>query len=241
MLKPRMAPALFGLGLLEAVPGKHSTASGGRFGWQGAALSIRDQTTRALAREMGVTNTDRPVDDCTAAETQCLGSARSRPGDVSRATRCFVDVREVAVGAGESDAPGSGSTGCWLEIIQGHRLSQCHRPEQRIRLVKMRWPIAAGYHRAVHGPRHSRSGAGSGGSRSVRRRASHALAHPAAVEHGYRVGREKRPSFLHDGRARFTGGGGVLWQDGEAAVVRERFEHLPRAQRELVLKFVGSL
>ncbi|MBS0419865.1 MAG: hypothetical protein JSR66_19290 [Proteobacteria bacterium] len=49
----------------------------GRFGWQGASLSVRDQTTRAFSREMGVTSVDRPNDDCTLAETDCILLARS--------------------------------------------------------------------------------------------------------------------------------------------------------------------
>jgi len=57
---------------------------------------------------------------------------------------------------------------------------------------------------------------------------------------GYRVSREHYPTFLHDGRARSVEEA-VLWHDGEAAVIRERFEHLPRAQRGTLLKFVGAL
>ncbi|HEV2703993.1 MAG TPA: di-heme oxidoredictase family protein [Steroidobacteraceae bacterium] len=57
---------------------------------------------------------------------------------------------------------------------------------------------------------------------------------------GYRFSRESRPTFLHDGRARSIEEA-VSWHDGEAAGVRERFEHLPRAQREQLLKFVGAL
>jgi CxxC motif-containing protein (DUF1111 family) len=72
VIKPRQAPALFGLGLLEDVPARGDRSAVGRFGWLAKALSLRDQTTRALARDMGVTSTDRPIDDCMEAETQCL-------------------------------------------------------------------------------------------------------------------------------------------------------------------------
>ncbi len=88
VIKPRLAPALFGAGLLEAIPdsvishGATESASTpdmgavrwhfrqgkrslGRLGWQDDAVSIRDQTTNALAREMGLTSADRFADDCT--------------------------------------------------------------------------------------------------------------------------------------------------------------------------------
>ncbi len=83
VIKPRLAPALFGVGLLEAVPARAGKLAPGRFGWQAAALSVRDQTTRALAREMGVTSTDRPVDDCTAAEVQCLQQRHPENAEMS--------------------------------------------------------------------------------------------------------------------------------------------------------------
>ncbi len=57
---------------------------------------------------------------------------------------------------------------------------------------------------------------------------------------GYRLSRESKPTFLHDGRARSVEEA-VLWHDGEAAVVRERFAHLPRAQRAQLLEFVEAL
>lgn len=57
---------------------------------------------------------------------------------------------------------------------------------------------------------------------------------------GYRLSRESRPTFLHDGRARSIEEA-MLWHDGEAAGVRERFMYLPRAQREQLLMFVGAL
>jgi CxxC motif-containing protein (DUF1111 family) len=56
---------------------------------------------------------------------------------------------------------------------------------------------------------------------------------------GYRLSRESRP-FLHDGRARSVEDA-VLWHDGEAAAVRERFAHLSRQQREQLLIYVGAL
>ena len=95
VIAPRLAPSLFGLGLLEAVPdaaitgdstGPDSAGRGsgepaihpcrgarriGRFGWQGNALSVRSQTASAFAREMGLSSSTTPTDDCTPAEVDC--------------------------------------------------------------------------------------------------------------------------------------------------------------------------
>ncbi len=83
VLKPRIAPALFGDGLLDAVQQpvidaireaqpRHLRGNvGGRFGWQGDAISLVDQTAIAFAREMGLTSEPQPRDDCTAAQVAC--------------------------------------------------------------------------------------------------------------------------------------------------------------------------
>ncbi len=66
ILRPRIAPAIYGAGLLEAVPEKavrniraqqaHVVRGDlplGRFGWRGDVRDIADQTGRAFAREIG--------------------------------------------------------------------------------------------------------------------------------------------------------------------------------------------
>ena len=57
---------------------------------------------------------------------------------------------------------------------------------------------------------------------------------------GYRLNRETRPTLLHDGGARSIGEA-ILRHDGEAAAVRERFEHQSGAQRERLLRIVRAL
>ena len=86
VLEPRIAPTLFGLGLLEAVSGPQmhsplSSAEAGHFNWQGTAHSIVEQTTRAFSREMGLTTSVLPRDDCTPTQVVCgqLSTAAAVP------------------------------------------------------------------------------------------------------------------------------------------------------------------
>jgi CxxC motif-containing protein (DUF1111 family) len=127
-----------------------------------------------------------------------------------------------------------------LQLFRLTGCSGCHLPEQPVRLMQpdgqpLEAMIAPFTDLGIHdlGPGladHAVSGA----------------VHPTRFRTaplwgiGYRMSRESRPTFLHDGRARSVEEA-VLWHDGEAAVVRERFEHLPRAQREELLRFVGAL
>ena len=241
VLKPRLAPALFGLGLFEAVPGKRTPVGLGRFGWQGAALSIRDQTTRALAREMGVTSKDRPVDDCTPTETQCLQQRHpdtpELSGELLNALLTFENWLSVPENPLPSD-PAQQAAGLKLFKITG--CAVCHQPEQPVALVKPDGePL-----QAIIAP-YTDLTAHDLGPGLADRELSGAV-HPTRWRTaplwsiGYRLSREKDPTFLHDGRARSLEEA-VLWHDGEAAAARERFEHLPRAQRAQLLKFVGAL
>jgi CxxC motif-containing protein (DUF1111 family) len=241
VIKPRLAPAVFGLGLLEAAT-PHPVESGpGRFGWQATALSIRDQTTRALSREMGVTSAERPLDDCTSAQAQCLQQRLSDTPEMSGELLAALLTFEewLSVPANPQPLPArQGAAG--LELFKSTGCAGCHRPEQQVVLSQpdgrpLRARIAPFTDLGIHdlGPGladHEVSGA----------------VHPTRFRTaplwgiGYRLSRESKPTFLHDGRARSVEEA-VLWHDGEAAVVRERFEHLARERRAALLKFVGAL
>jgi CxxC motif-containing protein (DUF1111 family) len=241
VIKPRLAPALFGVGLLEAVPARAGPVAPGRFGWQAAALTVRDQTTRALAREMGVTSTDRPVDDCTAAEVQCLQQRHPESAEMSAELLEALLTFEQWLSVPQNPKPATPARqAAGLQLFKATGCAGCHQPEQSVALVQAggqprQARIAPYTDLSVHdlGPG----------------LADHALAgvvHPTRWRTaplwgiGYRLSRESRPTFLHDGRARSVEEA-VLWHDGEAAVVRERFVHLPRAQRAQLLRFVEAL
>lgn len=99
-LSPRVAPAMIGLGLIEAIPEADILANAdpedrdgdgirghaqivrdhrtgkialGRFGWKAQNSSVRDQTADAFSNDIGISTPDRPDahGDCTAAETKC--------------------------------------------------------------------------------------------------------------------------------------------------------------------------
>jgi CxxC motif-containing protein (DUF1111 family) len=241
VIKPRLAPALFGVGLLEAVPARAGKLAPGRFGWQAVALSVRDQTTRALAREMGVTSTDRPVDDCTAAEVQCLQQRHPESAEISAELLDALLTFEKWLSVPLNPMPATpAQQAAGLKLFKATGCSGCHQPEQPVALVQadgqpLEARIAPYTDLSVHDL---------GGGLADHEVAG--LAHRTRWRTaplwgiGYRLSRESRPTFLHDGRARSVEEA-VLWHDGEAAVVRERFEHLSRAQREQLLRFVAAL
>ena len=99
-ISPRVAPAMIGLGLIEAIPeadilahadpddadgdGIHGKAAIvrdhrtgkvalGRFGWKAQNASVRDQSADAFSNDIGISTPDRadPHGDCTEAEAKC--------------------------------------------------------------------------------------------------------------------------------------------------------------------------
>jgi CxxC motif-containing protein (DUF1111 family) len=157
LIKPRLAPALFGVGLLEAVPeaaisdGATGAPTSGRnsgepawrlrqgarvlerFGWQGDALSIRDQTTKAFAREMGLTSTDRFRDDCTPAESDCLRQSNGTSPEVSEELLEAVVAFQRTLSVPRSPAS-TEDTSLGSELFSDIGCAACHRLQLPVEL-----------------------------------------------------------------------------------------------------------
>jgi CxxC motif-containing protein (DUF1111 family) len=110
LISPRVAPAVFGLGLLEALPAEtieamadpddrdHDGISGrtnhvwslklgaptlGRFGWKANQPSIEQQTTAAFQGDIGITSHDFPTQNCSLLQPDCAAMpSGAEPGDV---------------------------------------------------------------------------------------------------------------------------------------------------------------
>ncbi len=141
VLRPRIGAAVFGTGLLEAVPEQaredirrsqpraQRGHIAGRFGWQAEAVSIADQTARAFAREMGLTSAMQPADDCTAVQTTCRDAPHGGTPEVS--AELFAAVvsfqRQVAVPA--RPPVDAAMDGAGLALFTRTGCATCHRPQ----------------------------------------------------------------------------------------------------------------
>jgi CxxC motif-containing protein (DUF1111 family) len=266
VIRPRMAPALFGDGLLESVPEQAivqgvpgpdgGAAMGepawqwvqgqrvlGRFGWQGNSISIRDQIQKAFSREMGLTTRDDPQDDCTAVEQDCRAQPSGGQPEVSDELLDGVVqfVRWLAVPAADASEAGAASAGPTLDpTFVAVGCASCHRPRLPVVLPDAQGRIRHGSIAAFTDLRLHDLGDG--------------LADRDASGHivpsrwrtaplwgmGYRLGREQFPTLLHDGRARSLEEA-ILWHGGEASHAREAFEHLPAGERASLLHWLGAL
>lgn len=268
VIRPRMAPALFGDGLLEAVPeqaiiggvpgpaGKAATGEPawqwvqgqrvlGRFGWQGNSVSIRDQIQKAFSREMGLTTRDAPHDDCTAVEADCRAQPSGGQPEISDALLDGVEqfVRWLAVPAPNPD------TAAHRTAPDGARVDPtfvalgcagCHRPQLPVEL-----PGAQGHFRqASIAPYTDLRVHDLGDGLADRDARGQIVVSRWRTEPlwgmGYRLGREQFPTLLHDGRARSLEEA-ILWHDGEARSARQAFEALSAAQRAALIAWLRTL
>ena len=253
LIKPRLASALFGVGLLQAVPDaaiveiarRQAGVEGqvawrevnglqrvGRFGWQADAVSIEDQTARAFSREMGLGSTPIPHDDCTAAQSECRKAADGgRPEVTGEFLAALVSFQQwLAVPGASASQPQDGAalfaaTGC----------AACHRPQLPVENIVGAEMIAPYTDLLLHDLGAGLADRTLGGKPGTSRWRTAPL---WGLNHVPRSGRAW--ALLHDGRARSVEEA-VLWHDGEAAAARRRFEKLDASRRQRLSSWVEGL
>jgi CxxC motif-containing protein (DUF1111 family) len=249
IIKPRLAPALFGAGLLDAVKpedGEERPADTdadppgtGRFGWQATAASVRDQTARAFAREMGLTSADIPSDDCTPTETACLqqpnGGSPEVSADLFNAVSSFQHWLAVpASPTPHPDAAHGDQTFAELGCVA------CHRPHWPVTLTDAGGTPYAATITPYTDLRLHNLGPGLADETITGKKILSRWRTAPLWGLGYRMSLERFPTFLHDGRAR-SAEEAILWHDGAAAGAREKFEHLTADRRKAFLRWLETL
>ena len=265
-VSPRIAPAVFGVGLLEAVPddallelADPDDADGdgisgrvnrvldpsgdlviGRFGWKANVATVEQQNAGAFHGDIGITSRLHPEQDCTATQAEC-GAAidGGQPElDDAKLERVTFYTRTLAVPARRDVGDPDTDAGA--------------RRVRRARLLVV--PPAPDAHRA--GPRSRRRRIRRSGptptcccttwvrvsptTGPTERRRAASGGPPPLWGIGLIDDVNDHTRLLHDGRAR-NAEEAILWHGGEAAAAQSRFVQLDAAAREQLLKFLDSL
>ncbi|HEX5716011.1 MAG TPA: di-heme oxidoredictase family protein [Thermoanaerobaculia bacterium] len=212
-LSARMPPALLGLGLLEAVPGRQ-----GRFGWKASAPSLEHQVAQALREDLGVEIDGDGLRRLTGY-TRLLAVPARRGWDLP-------DVRRGEVLFGRI-----GCASCHLPELRTaadaavpELAGQTIHPYTDLLLHDLGADLAD--LRLDGAPDRSLEG------RSWRTAPLWGLGLLKTVDGEVRL--------LHDGRAR-SAEEAVLWHGGEARAARRAFKALPVRDRQALLAFLDSL
>lgn len=235
IIKPRIAPAIFGDGLLAAVVG----APRRRFGWQDTERSIAARTALAFAREMGITSRRIPHDDCTSVEQGCRSMPNGGHPEVSdRLFDALVDFERRLPVPSESGVPADGPA--MRALFKHIGCESCHTSPMR---AVWRQPGAPPESVSIdlYSDLQLHYLGASLDDRDSAGHAIHSRFRTAPLWGiGDRLRRDPSATFLHDGRARSVEEA-ILWHHGDAAQSRQAFIDLTNARRQELLRWIETL
>ncbi|MBT5229088.1 MAG: hypothetical protein HOM11_02310 [Methylococcales bacterium] len=254
-LLPRLAPALFGLGLLESIPDNlilqrsdpndlnqdgisgrphwvnvNSTRKLGRFNWKASATSIQQQITLALSHDMGLTSPDLANENCTKPQIKCKNAPKGSALDISRERIQAMSfyISQQAVPKPTTQQPSA--LGQQHFVTFGCNL--CHTSQYQLSESVIIKPYSD---LLLHdmGPdlsdKHSKADSMNNEWRT-----------PPLWGIGQAKVLNKKAGFLHDGRAA-TLEHAILWHGGEATKAKQAFIQGTKAQRNQLIQFLRSL
>jgi CxxC motif-containing protein (DUF1111 family) len=264
---PRVAPSVFGVGLLQAVPESQilersdpddkdgDGISGrpnhvwdhvakrivlGRLGWKANQPDIAHQTAAAFAAEIGMSSSLRPQQNCTTQQAACVAAPDGGKPEVSDEifARIVRYQRMLAVPARRSLDSGEVRHGAELFLEAG--CAACHRPTlTTAEDTEEPWLSRQTIHPYTDLLLHD-MGAALGDGRSDFEATGTEWRTPPLWGLGLQQKVNGHTRLLHDGRARNVQEA-ILWHGGEAEPAAQSFRAMSRAERAALLKFLDSM
>jgi CxxC motif-containing protein (DUF1111 family) len=267
MFSARVAPAMIGLGLLEAVPEADVLAladpedrngdgiSGranrvwsvarqrtvlGRFGWKANQPDLDQQTAGAFLGDMGITSNMFPRENCPPAQLQCRAAPSGGDPEIddSKLAAVVLYARALAVPSRRNVAAPDVQRGAALFASVG--CASCHTPTLRSADDA---PLAVLRGQVFH-PFTDLLLHDMGDGLADQRPDALASGREWRTAPLWGLGLVERVNrhtlFLHDGRARSLSEA-IVWHGGEALRTRDAFLAMPRSDRDALLAFLQSL
>jgi CxxC motif-containing protein (DUF1111 family) len=266
-LSPRVAPSVFGSGLLEAIPESQilerndpedldkdgisgrpnhvwdpmtKSALLGRFGWKLNQPSIAHQTAAAFSSEIGMSSSFRPDQICTAVQTACAAAPHGGEPEISdEIFNHMVNYqRMLAVPVRRNLESPQVKRGAELFVNAG--CESCHRATFKTDQVKDQpWLSGQTIHPFTDMLLHDMGAGLADGRADFAASGSEWRTQPL-----WGLGLQKTVNghtrLLHDGRARDVSEA-ILWHGGEAERAKETFRQMSKEDREALLEFIDSL
>ena len=264
---PRVAPSVFGSGLLEAVPEAHileradpddangdgisgrpnhvwdhllKQAVSGRFGWKSNQPDIAHQTAAAFSAEIGMSTSLRPEQNCTDVQPECKQAPTGGSPEISDVIfQHIVNYQRTLAVPARRDLEAEG-TRRGARLFIDAQCAACHRPTLVTGDVKdTPWLSRQRIHPFTDLLLHDMGPELSDGRADFEATAVEWRTPPL-----WGIGLQKTVNghtrFLHDGRARDLNEA-ILWHAGEAQHAQETYRNMSKADRDALLQFLGSL
>ncbi len=264
---PRVAPSVFGVGLLEAIPDEHileradphdgnnDGISGrpnrvwdhisqrvvlGRFGWKANQPDIAHQTAAAFSSEIGMSTSLRPGQICTDVQADCLTAPHGGEPEISDEIfeRIVQYQRTLGVPARRNLDDPQVEAGAQLFADSG--CSSCHRASFTTSRAAEEPAVA---NQTIHPFTdlllHD-MGEALADNRVDFQAAPNEWRTPPLWGLGLQAAVNGHTRLLHDGRARNVTEA-ILWHGGEAQKSQDAFRAMSKKERDALLAFLSSL
>jgi CxxC motif-containing protein (DUF1111 family) len=264
LISPRLAPAVHGLGLLEAIPAEDILAladehdadgdgiSGkpnmvwdvlaqelrlGRFGWKAENPTANQQAADAAHNDMGLTSYYFPVEHCDG-QSNCQDGLQNEHDADEETTNMFAFYfQTLAVPAQRDYDDPAVIRG--RELFQTINCSACHHPRYVTGvhdIVSLTGQTIYPYTDVLL---HD-MGEGLSDHRPTYRANGQEWRTPPLWGIGLTQIVNPKATFLHDGRAK-TLEEAILWHGGEAEASKEQFRKMGASDRDALIAFLNSL
>ena len=268
MTSARIAPAIYGLGLLEAVPdstlielehankpsGIHGhtnkvwdNVSGktvtGRFGWKANMPNLRQQIAGAFAGDMGITSSLFPVENCTSVQEACRAAPSAGNPELTDDQLSQVEFYHFALavphGRTEPATPQK-QLERGAALFKQSQCASCHVPVMRTGEFP-RFPAIA--NKIIH-PYTDLLVHDMGEDLADNRPDYLATGREWRTPPLWGIGLAKKvepeAGFLHDGRARNLLEA-ILWHGGEAAAAASAVKDMNPEDRAVLLSYLNAI
>ena len=265
-ISPRVAPAVFGAGLLEAIPAANLLAQAdpedvdgdgisgrpnmvwdwrkgdlslGRFGWKANQPTVEQQVAAAFLGDIGITSALFPEENCPPAQTACLAAPNGGDPELpaERLRKITFYNRTLAVPAMRNLEDPQVAAGAELFLAAG--CAACHTP----RYVTGESDIPALSQQTIYPYTdlllHD-MGPGLADNRPDFLAEGQEWRTPPLWGIGLIATVNGHTRLLHDGRARNLSEA-ILWHGGEAAKSRDNFIALSPEERAALIAFLNAL
>lgn len=266
MLSPRVAPALVGMGLLEAIPEADVVAradpddrdgdgvSGrpnrvwnsstqrdelGRFGWKANQPTVAQQVAGAFLGDIGITSRLSPTQGCPPVQTACTAAPDGGQPELDdqKLDRVTFYSRTLAVPARRRATEPAEARGA--QVFTSIGCSACHSASARTGRSDIPALADQDIQPFTDLLLHD-MGPGLADGRPDFLASGSEWRTPPLWGIGLVPTVNRHTRFLHDGRARSLEEA-VLWHGGEGEAARRRYTELPQSDRAALVAFLGSL
>lgn len=267
LISPRVAPAVIGLGLLEAIPvarlealadpddadgdgisgrlnyvwdASSSSVAPGRFGWKAEHPTVRQQSAGAFLGDVGITSALFATQDCTDAQPECRSALSGGEPEISEHLMDRVELyaRLLAVPVRSGWDDEPVLRGKWLFREAG--CAGCHVPRHETGDVAGLPEVSGQVIWPYTDLLLHDMGEGLADHRPVFAADGREWRTPPLWGIGFYQTVNGHQLLLHDGRARGVAEA-ILWHGGEAEPAREAFRRMSSEERQSLITFIESL